>query len=191
RLPRTLADRLDPARPEEAPAAVAAFLDQSGIELIGTRTLKEISERLLAEVDDARQPPLDAGHAALIEAYVAGKGSARSATKELAQLAQRGRIDLGRALEAFDRRLELLQSAGVTTRTAEAEFSAEFGRNLEYYTGFVFELIAPELGERSPLAGGGRYDGLLADVGAPTAIPAVGSCIHTERLLALVGRSGQ
>ena len=64
---------------------------------------------------------------------------------------------------------------------------AEFGRNLEYYTGFVFEVIAPELGEHSPLAGGGRYDGLLADVGAPSAVAAVGSCIHTERLLAVLG----
>ena len=82
------------------------------------------------------------------------------------------------------RRLELLQAEGIDIE--EATFSAEFGRNLEYYTGFVFEIIAPELGERSPIAGGGRYDGLLADVGAPCAVPAVGSCIHTERLLALL-----
>jgi ATP phosphoribosyltransferase regulatory subunit len=68
--------------------------------------------------------------------------------------------------------------------TGEAEFSAEFGRNLEYYTGFVFEVVAPALGPRSPVAGGGRYDSLLSEVGAPAPVPAVGASIHTERLLA-------
>ena len=67
-----------------------------------------------------------------------------------------------------------------------ATFSAEFGRNLEYYTGFVFEISVPELGPRSPIAGGGRYDSLVADVGAAPAVPAVGSSIHTERLLAVL-----
>jgi ATP phosphoribosyltransferase regulatory subunit len=34
------------------------------------------------------------------------------------------------------------------------------------------------------VAGGGRYDSLVSDVGAPSPVPAVGSSIHTERLLA-------
>jgi ATP phosphoribosyltransferase regulatory subunit len=38
----------------------------------------------------------------------------------------------------------------------------------------------------SPIAGGGRYDGLLRSVGAPVEVPAVGSAIHTERLLAAI-----
>ena len=64
---------------------------------------------------------------------------------------------------------------------------AVFGRNLEYYTGFVFEVIAAQLGVASPIAGGGRYDELLARVGAPIGVPAIGSCIHSERLLAVNG----
>ena len=80
------------------------------------------------------------------------------------------------------RRLDRIAASGVDT--ADAEFSAEFGRNLEYYTGFVFEVIAPALGAKSPVAGGGRYDSLLAKVGAPAPVPAVGASIHTERLLA-------
>ena len=68
-------------------------------------------------------------------------------------------------LAAFRRRLDLLDDGG--RRYQDAAFAAEFGRNLEYYTGFVFEIVAPELGPKSPVAGGGRYDSLLADVGAP------------------------
>ena len=50
--------------------------------------------------------------------------------------------------------------------------------------GFVFEVLALSLGPASPVAGGGRYDGLLKAVGAPRDVPAVGGAIHTERLLA-------
>jgi ATP phosphoribosyltransferase regulatory subunit len=66
------------------------------------------------------------------------------------------------------------------------EFSAEFGRNVGYYSGFVFEVVAAALGPASPVGGGGRYDGLLKAVGAPRDVPAVGGAIHTERLLAAV-----
>jgi len=93
-------------------------------------------------------------------------------------------LNLDAPLAAFRRRLDLLEAAGVDTM--QAAFAAEFGRNLEYYTGFVFEIIARELDPSSPLAGGGRYDSLLADVGAPARVPAVGSSIHTERLLSVL-----
>jgi ATP phosphoribosyltransferase regulatory subunit len=100
----------------------------------------------------------------------------------VAQLARRYRIDLSQGLDAFARRLDLIEQAGISL--AGAQFSAEFGRTLDYYTGFVFEAVAPALGARSPVAGGGRYDSLLAEVGAPGSVPAVGASIHTERLLA-------
>ena len=62
--------------------------------------------------------------------------------------------------------------------------NAEFGRNLEYYSGLVFQIETSGLNDA--IAGGGRYDGLLADLGAPREVPAIGSAIHTERLLAAV-----
>ena len=81
------------------------------------------------------------------------------------------------------RRLDLIEAQGLDL--GGAEFSAEFGRDLAYYTGFVFEIVAPEVGPQSPVAGGGRYDALLRAVGAPSDIAAVGAAIHTERLLAV------
>jgi ATP phosphoribosyltransferase regulatory subunit len=183
-VPRELAERLDPDQPEEAQGFVAEYLDQSGLELIGARTLPEIAERVLAEVADARETPLAPQTAALIESYVAITAPARDAGRKIEALQRANKIDLGAALDAFRRRLELIEAAGVAT--AGATFSAEFGRDLEYYTGFVFEISVPKLGPKSPIAGGGRYDSLLADVGAATAVPAVGSSIHTERLLAML-----
>lgn len=181
-LPAELVAALDPERLEQAAALVEDHLGKSGLELIGTRTLPEIAERLVTEAADAREQPLSADTAALIESYVAVKAPAGEAAARIRSLAAKRGVMLTGALEAFERRLQLLEAAGVDL--SSCEFSAEFGRNLEYYTGFVFEIVTPELGPKSPVAGGGRYDSLLADVGAPSPIPAVGSSIHTERLLA-------
>jgi ATP phosphoribosyltransferase regulatory subunit len=95
-------------------------------------------------------------------------------------------VNVGGALEHYSRRLDLFAASGIDVE--RLEFSAEFGRNFEYYTGLVFEVVTPELGSLSPIAGGGRYDNLLAAVGARAQVPAVGSAIHTERLLAAVDR---
>ena len=184
-LPRELMDALDPDRPEAAPNLVEGYLERSGLELVGTRTAQEIAGRLLAEAADARETPLPSSAATLIEGYTALKAPAREAAARLEALLGPHKLDLGAALAAFRRRLDLLDAAGIDTTSAT--FAAEFGRDLEYYTGFVFEIVVPELGPRSPVAGGGRYDDLLADVGAPTKVPAVGACIHTERLLAVLG----
>jgi len=183
-LPRALVDALDPARPREAQRLVEAHLEGAGLELVGSRTLPEITDRLLAEAADAREEPLAAATAALIEGYTGLKSPAREAADRIEALIRPHTLNLDAPLAAFRRRLDLLEAAGVDTM--QAAFAAEFGRNLEYYTGFVFEIIARELDPSSPLAGGGRYDSLLADVGAPAGVPAVGSSIHTERLLSVL-----
>jgi ATP phosphoribosyltransferase regulatory subunit len=57
-------------------------------------------------------------------------------------------------------------------------------RGLGYYTGSVFDVLDPALGE--PLGGGGRYDDLLSRFGRD--LPAVGFALHVDRLhLALAG----
>jgi ATP phosphoribosyltransferase regulatory subunit len=187
-LPNQLVEALDPAQPQEAERLVAAYLEAAGLELVGTRTLPEITDRLLAEAADARETPLAPATARLIERYTGLKAPAREAAGQIEALVRPHKLDLDAALAAFRRRLDLLDVAGVDT--TGALFAAEFGRSLEYYTGFVFEIVAPQLGPNSPVAGGGRYDSLLADVGAPVSVPAVGSCIHTERMLTvLVGEA--
>ena len=183
-LPRALIDKLDPADAAGAEALVLEHLEQAGLELIGTRTAAEIADRLRGEAADMRATPLPRETAALIESYVAVKSPVREAGAKIAGIMRAGNVDISKGLDVFQRRLDLIAQAGVDLDTAE--FSAEFGRNLEYYTGFVFEVVAPALGTKSPVAGGGRYDELLADAGAPAHVPAVGACIHTERLLAVL-----
>ena len=69
-------------------------------------------------------------------------------------------------------------------------FSAAFGRNLDYYTGAVFEIRDARAAEQRPIVGGGRYDRLLQTLGAPFPIPAVGCSIWIDRLAASCARLG-
>ena len=66
-------------------------------------------------------------------------------------------------------------------------FDLGLARGLGYYTGAVFDVYDPALGE--PLGGGGRYDDLLARFGR--ALPAVGFAIGVDRLHAALAGEGR
>jgi ATP phosphoribosyltransferase regulatory subunit len=183
-IDKGLLDALDPSKPEEALAEVAAYLERQGIEVIGTRQLEEISAGLVEAAADEREQPLPREHAQLIEAYVAISDAPARAADRLDALVAAAKCDISPAIAAFRERLEVLASLEIDLETAR--FSGDFGRRFEYYTGFVFDIVAEPLGERSPIAGGGRYDRLLAAVGAPRDVAAVGAAIHTERLRTLI-----
>ena len=55
-------------------------------------------------------------------------------------------------------------------------------RGLDYYTRTVFEFTCDRLGAQSALGGGGRYDGLIAELGGPDT-PAIGWAAGIERIL--------
>ncbi len=55
-------------------------------------------------------------------------------------------------------------------------------RGLDYYTRTVFEFVSGDIGAQSTVCGGGRYDGLMQQMGAP-ATPSLGFAMGIERLL--------
>jgi len=109
-------------------------------------------------------------------------GTAQSALGEIRMLTKNARIKLDAPLAAMEQRLSALKALGIDP--ARVSFAARFGRNMEYYTGFVFELWSQDAEGRVQVAGGGRYDTLLEALGANRAISAVGCAIRTERVLA-------
>lgn len=60
--------------------------------------------------------------------------------------------------------------------------NARLVRGLDYYSRTVFELIGLDLGAQDALGGGGRFDGLVEEVGGPPT-PAVGFAVGMERVL--------
>lgn len=181
----TALSQLDEA---EAHDVLADVLDLAQISPVGGRSVEEITQRLLQQAAETRADALSPATVKLINDYLKVKAKPRDALAKIRKLTGRARLKLDKALDSFERRLELLDERGLATDAMT--FDADFGRNMEYYTGFVFELSVPKLGQHSQVAGGGRYDMLLRELGAPRVIPAVGGMIRTERLLVATGNGG-
>ena len=58
-------------------------------------------------------------------------------------------------------------------------------RGLDYYTHTAFEIMSADLGAQATVCGGGRYDGLVQQLGGPE-VPAIGFAIGLERLTILL-----
>lgn len=169
---------------DKAEDEVAAYLADKSIPLIGPRSLTEITAHLLEKAADLSAEPLSEDIIALIERYLKISAPPKAVGARLNDLAENAGLDLTHALDRYQKRMEWLGKLDVDL--SKAEFTAEFGRNLEYYTGFVFQVEKPDMDQAGHIAGGGRYDHLLASLGAGKTLPAIGAAIHLDRLAALI-----
>lgn len=64
--------------------------------------------------------------------------------------------------------------------------NARMVRGLDYYVRTTFELVTDQLGSQNAVAAGGRYDGLVENLGGP-ALPGIGFAIGLERLVLMKG----
>lgn len=102
-------------------------------------------------------------------------------TKEISQNAPSILDHLGvDSKRHFDQVLQLLTDLGITY-----QLNPRLVRGLDYYTHTAFEIISDDLGAQATVCGGGRYDGLVAELGGPHT-PAVGWAIGLERLIILL-----
>ncbi len=77
----------------------------------------------------------------------------------------------------------------LTALGIEYKINPHIVRGLDYYTRTVFEFVSNDLGAQSTVCGGGRYDGLIAQMGGqPT--PALGFGMGLERLLMVMEAQG-
>jgi len=79
--------------------------------------------------------------------------------------------------EHFDEVRALLDAAGIGY-----ELDGTLVRGIDYYTRTIFSFVCDALGGQSEIGGGGRYDGLIEQLGGP-ATPAVGWAAGIERIL--------
>jgi ATP phosphoribosyltransferase regulatory subunit len=163
-------------------AEIEALLDQQGDAPAAGRSRAEIVTRALDRAAEAATLRLDPVMADAIAKLLDISGPAEGALAEVRALLKATGIALDPQLAAMDARLATLKSLGIAPE--KIQFTAHFGRNMEYYTGFVFELWARDREGPVQVAGGGRYDTLLESLGAKQAVSAIGCAIRTERLLA-------
>ena len=84
----------------------------------------------------------------------------------------------------MDELMRLLDLAGI-----HYEIDPMLVRGLDYYTKTVFEIVSGMPGAQGTLCGGGRYDGLIKELGGPE-MPAVGFGLGMERLLLIMDKLG-
>jgi ATP phosphoribosyltransferase regulatory subunit len=173
---------LGTANEEEARAALAGLMDYLGSGPSGGRTREEIVDRLMEQAAEAAALRLDKRAVALIEQLLSVSGPAARSLAALRALLKKHRIDLDAPLALMQTRVEALEKLGLSDK--RVTFAARFGRNMEYYTGFVFELWSRDKEGPVQIAGGGRYDTLLRTLGAKQDAPAIGCAVRSERVLA-------
>lgn len=164
--------------PKAAHALVTDLLSIAGITAVGGRSVAEIADRFLEQSTlgaFASLPPYTRG---LVERFLAVSSDPLEASATMREIAKDGGLVLTPALDLFDARNIELTKRGIDL--GRITFSSAFGRGMDYYTGFVFELTdgtSPE-----PLVAGGRYDDLMTRLGSLSPIPAVGFSVWIERL---------
>ncbi|MEO1328503.1 MAG: ATP phosphoribosyltransferase regulatory subunit [Pseudomonadota bacterium] len=173
--------------PAEAEAAVLGMIAQFEIPQIGVRTAGEAAERFLRLSADAAEPPLASEALALVEDVIAVKGPLPEAVERLRAFNGRVGVDLSRSLDRLAARTDALGRRGV--EVGALVFDAAFGRNLEYYDGFVFEMRTVDAFGDAPLklGGGGRYDRLFQAIRCETPLAGVGAALRPEAIVAAKG----
>jgi ATP phosphoribosyltransferase regulatory subunit len=165
--------------PQAAKAFVEDILSIAGIARVGGRSAGEIAERFLARA--ANRTGLPDESRLVIERYLAISGDPDAAAIAIGDLAGSAGLELGQPLRAFEERTGFMAARGLDVE--RFSFSAAFARNLDYYTGFIFEVQDLGRSDRKPIVGGGRYDGLLQHLGAKTPIAAVGCSFWLDRIV--------
>ncbi len=178
---------LERSDPKAAHALVTDLLSIAGINTVGGRTVGEIAERFLEQAALGAATTLPRETRSLIEKFLAISGDPDEAAVELRALAASANLKIEPGLDLFESRAGFLAARGVDV--GRIRFSTAYGRGLDYYTGFVFELHDPAGAPNGPLVAGGRYDELLGRLGAKSPIPAVGFAVWVERVAGGGGQS--
>lgn len=180
---RALLKRYGSGQVSASRAALLASVDPfaaAGPE-IGMRSRAEVADRIDALRADAAAPPIAEEEIALIDAILSLRETAPHVLSALRDIS----VDMpaiSAAVDAMDARLDALDARGVDVDTLE--FEGNYGRtSLEYYDGFVFGFYAINRPDLPPVATGGRYDALTAQLGEGRAVPAIGGVIRPDLVL--------
>ena len=146
-------------------------LKLAGIAPVDGRTVEEVAERLLEQAELASSSVPRAA-TQLISDFLAVTGTPQDSIARIGALTKSAGVSIEPAIARFERRMELTANAGLDL--SKAQFATGFGRNMAYYTGFVFEFRVAALGpdgyrktpppfSRAPVSRSGR----MADAAIP------------------------
>jgi histidyl-tRNA synthetase len=136
--------------------------------------LEELKAYLRAHEGELSKEVRDRIEANPLRAFDSDDEGTRSAMASAPKLVERLEDE---DAEHFAEVRTLLDAAGV-----EYEIDPTLVRGLDYYTRTIFSFVCDRLGAQSEIGGGGRYDGLVEQLGGPPT-PAIGWAAGIERIL--------
>jgi len=139
--------------------------------VVAGRTIDEILKRFDQKIKDPRRANKGKNVSKIIKDFLKIKCPINKAATELNKFFKQYKINL-----AVDQKYFPISSNKVSK--LNVVFSASFGRQLEYYTGMVFKIDIKSKNSLKNIINGGRYDGLISDLGSKKQTPAVGAAIN-------------
>ena len=162
---------VDPTIVEVDKRRYQQMLKEKQQRLIAGRTVGEILNRFNNKIKDPRRTSGGKKVSKIIKNFLKINCQVNLAAEKLNTFFKKNKINLSVEQNYFpisqNRLLKL-----------KVEFSASFGRQLEYYTGMVFKIDIREKNKNINIVNGGRYDKLIFNLGSNKQVPAVGAALN-------------
>ena len=169
---------------EEA-MALLERLAESDEPAVGVRGPEEIRERYMRKQRQPDDPARFSDALDTVAKVVRVQGRPEEAVRQV-----RGLLPTGsgqQELDSLERAFEALSGYGL-----QIPVTLDFGlaRGIAYYSGTVFEIQHPAIGDAPSLGGGGRYDGLVQALGGVEETPAMGFAWTLDRVVQALAADG-
>jgi len=162
---------VDPTIVEVDKRRYQQMLKEKQQRLIAGRSVGEILNRFNNKIKDPRRTSGGKKVSKIIKDFLKINCQVNLAAEKLNTFFKKNKINLSVEQNYFpisqNRLLKL-----------KVEFSASFGRQLEYYTGMVFKIDIREKNKNINICNGGRYDKLIFNLGSNKQVPAVGAALN-------------
>ena len=139
--------------------------------IVAGRSIEEILKRFDNKIKDPRRASRGKNVSKIIKEFLKINCPINQAAKKLNIFFKKNKVNLVVDQKYFPTSKNRIQKLNV-------EFSASFGRELEYYTGMVFRIDIKSKSKKINLYNGGRYDRLISDLGSKKQVPAVGAALN-------------
>ena len=162
---------IDPTEVEVDKKKFLNLLKKDPSTIIAGRSIGEILKRFDTKIKDPRKASKGKKVSKIIRSFLKIKCPINDAAKKLNKFFKKNKINL-----VVDQKYFPISSNKVSK--LNVMFSTTFGRQLEYYTGMVFKIDIKSNSRIVNYVNGGRYDGLISDLGSQKKIPAVGAAFN-------------
>jgi len=162
---------VDPTIVEVDKKRYKKMLKEKKQRFIAGRSTNEILYRFNNKVKDPRKTDGGKKISKVIKDFLKIKCSISKASVNLNNFFKKNKINLRVEQDYFPVSKNKLSKLKV-------EFSATFGRELEYYSGMVFKINIRDKNKNINIANGGRFDKLIFNLGSKKKVPAVGAALN-------------